>query len=81
MSNKHTAENYTEADIDYMFTYHAGDESQLRRYGEMNEMAKQLGKWMIANTEAGENQQAAMRSLQRLRMDVNLTIALESTGG
>jgi hypothetical protein len=80
MSNKYTYPEYTDADVDHMFTYHAGNESQLRRYGEMNAQAKLLGKWLIANTEAGENQAAAMRSLQRLRMDVNLCIALEEEG-
>lgn len=65
--------------IENWFTYHPATPEQAVRYEQVNEMSKQFARLILEVTVPGPDQTAALRALRRLRMDVNLTIACEST--
>lgn len=68
----------TEHEIENWFTYHPPSTSQAVRYSQVNDMCKQFARLVLEVTQPSADQTAALRTLRRLRMDVNLTIACES---
>lgn len=71
----------TEQDIENWFTYHPARPDQTVRYSQVNEMSKQFARLILEVTIPNADQTAALRTLRRLRMDVNLAIACESSPG
>lgn len=69
----------TEETIDHWFTYHTPTGDQGARYGRVNNACKEFAMMILEVTKSGEDRDAALRSLRRLRMDVNLAIACEDT--
>lgn len=63
--------------INHWFTYHPPKGDQGDRYASVNEMSKQFARLILDVCPIGDDRDAALRSLRRLRMDVNLAIACE----
>lgn len=60
------------------FTYHPPTGTQQQRYSEVNAMCEDFAELILNVCEEGDDRDAALRALRRLRMDVNLTIACEA---
>lgn len=69
----------TEATIEHWFTYHPAKGDQGARYASVNEAAKNFARVILATCPPGDDRDAALRTLRRLRMDANLAIACEDT--
>lgn len=67
----------TEATIEHWFTYHPAKGDQGVRYGRVNDAAKAFCKLILEVAPEGDDRDMALRTLRRLRMDVNLAIACE----
>jgi hypothetical protein len=71
----------TKQDVDNWFTYHAPVRDQQSRYSRVNTAAKDFCNLILEIVQEGDDRDAALRSLRRLRMDVNLAIACEKEPG
>lgn len=67
----------SDADIEHIFTYHTPRPDQTPRFENLNAATKDFARAIRDNVRAGPDRTIAIRSLQRLRMDCNLAIALE----
>lgn len=67
----------TEATIEHWFTYHPAKGDQSVRYGEVNAASKDMCRLILRVCPPGDDRDTALRTLRRLRMDINLTIACE----
>ena len=67
----------TEATINHWFTYHPATGTQAERYKLVNDYSKTFAKLILEVCSPGEDRDAALRGLRRLRMDINLAIACE----
>lgn len=63
--------------IDQLFTYHAPNEDQTRRYQALRQAARVLGYTIIANVPSSADRTAAIRKLRECVMTANAAIALE----
>lgn len=64
-------------DIEHLFTYHTPRPDQTPRFERLNLATKDYARAIRNNVRPGPDRTVAIRSLQRLRMDCNLAIALE----
>lgn len=64
-------------DIEHIFNYHAPRPDQTPRFERIGLAVKDFARTIRANVPPGPDRTIAIRSLQRLRMDCNLAIALE----
>lgn len=67
----------TQADIENWFSYHPPVRDQQARYNRVNTAAKDFCRLILEVAPEGDDRDAALRTLRRLRMDVNLAIACE----
>lgn len=71
-------ERINDATLETWFTYHPPTPDQVPRYARVNAATKALAELILeVCPEATDDRDAALRTLRRLRMDINLTIACE----
>jgi hypothetical protein len=71
-------ERITDATIANWFTAHPPTPEQVSRYQRVNDSCKALCELILeVCPEASDDRDSALRTLRRLRMDINLTIACE----
>lgn len=63
------------ADLDNWFTYHPANDVTLAQYKHVREASKALAQWLMENLPPSADRTAAIRSLRRTVMDINLAIA------
>lgn len=68
-------------DIGHVFTYHAPDKDQTRRYGCLREAAKELAFVILRTCPESADRSAAFRKLRECVMVANASIALEKSDG
>jgi hypothetical protein len=68
----------TETTIEHWFTYHPATGDQAERYKQVNESCKEMCRLILRVCPEGGDRDTALRTLRRLRMDINLTIACEN---
>lgn len=71
----------TQDTVDNWFTYHAPVRDQAARYSAVNKASKDFCQLILDSVQPGDDRDAALRTLRRLRMDVNLAIACEEAPG
>lgn len=76
MISKRPQIDLTEEDIEFLFTYHAPRSDQLPAFEAINLASQQFARAMAANVPPGPDRTVAVRTLQALRMECNLAIAL-----
>ena len=64
-----------QADLDNWFTYHPATPETLAHYKHVREVSKDLAKYILENLSPSADRTAAVRSLRRSVMDINLAIA------
>lgn len=62
-------------DLDNWFSYHAPTPELIEKYNHVREETKKLAAWIIDNVPNSADRTAAIRSLRRTVMDINLAIA------
>lgn len=65
----------TEQDIDNWFSYHAPNSTQVPRYEELRNKAKELANLILQYTPSSADQTAAIRKLRECIMTANAAIA------
>lgn len=68
-----TATEYN--DVENWFKYHPGTPELVEKYNHVREVSKQLALWIYENVPNSADRTAAIRSLRRTVMDINLAIA------
>jgi hypothetical protein len=66
-------------DVERMFTYHKPFGTQLRRYQELREKAKELAYLMVESCPAGDELDVALTRLSEASMWANAAIARNET--
>lgn len=64
-----------QAEIDNWFKYHPANDEKLAHYNFIREHSKALAKYALENIPRSADRTAALRSLRRTVMDLNLAIA------
>jgi hypothetical protein len=64
-----------QAELDNWFTYHPATPETLAHYKHVRESSKELAKYILENLPRSADRTAALRSLRRTVMDINLAIA------
>lgn len=62
-------------DLDNWFKYHPATPELVEKYNHVRETSKELAKWLYDNVPNSADRTAAIRSLRRTVMDINLAIA------
>lgn len=65
----------TEEQISNWFTYHKGTPEKQASYDAVNESSKALCRLILERVPDCDDRDEALRTLRRLRMDINLAIA------
>lgn len=72
---KNTITPKDQADLDNWFTYHPATPETLEQYKHVRAVSKDLVQWMLESLPSSADRTAAIRSLRRTVMDINLAIA------
>jgi hypothetical protein len=64
-------------DLDNWFTYHPATPEQLEHYKHVRSVSKDLAQYLLEKLPRSADRTAAIRSLRRTVMDINLAIACE----
>jgi hypothetical protein len=75
-----TSDGYYEPLLDHLFTYHAPDDTQVRQYATIREMAREMAQVIHDSCPASADRTAAIRQLQDTVMTANRAIALGGAG-
>lgn len=67
--------NQQQAEIDNWFSYHPPTPDLIAKYNHVREESKKLAQWIYENVPNSADRTAAVRSLRRTVMDINLAIA------
>lgn len=65
----------TQTDLDNWFRYHAPQEGQVERYGQLRDAAKVFAEMIVELTPPSADQSAAIRKVREAVMTANAAIA------
>jgi hypothetical protein len=63
------------AELDNWFTYHAATPEKVELYNHVRDESKKLAQYVMEHVARSADRTAALRSLRRTVMDINLAIA------
>ena len=77
MISKRPIVDLTDEDIEWVFSYHQPHAGSVPKFEAINVAAQQFARTIRDNVAPGPDRTVAVRTLQVLRMECNLAIALE----